>query len=205
MTPELQQKIAKIYELVKRGTDGEQAAAKKKLDSILAKYDLDNIDLDSLDKMEYTFKYGNNLELNLLTYLVRFLLDNHEWVFENAYRRTWDKSIVMKLSYVDQVNVSCAFEYFRRHMKTQWTKTFLPEVNKCRKAKTKNKRRAELQTAFFNSYMIKSGLIPEQYIERVDLDLQNMSDKEYREWLMRKQIEGGQYNKQMHTGLLLEN
>lgn len=203
MNYELQQRISKIYEMVKRGTEAEQAVAKTKLDAILAKYNLNDLDLDNIDKMERQFSYATELEVGLLYRIVKFLIEDSEAV-KSVRRYPWKpKHVKVYLKYADFITVDCAYEYFRRHMNDQWKKFCRPELDKCRKAKTRNKRREELKEIFFNRYIIESKLYDATEIEEVDPD--KMSRKEYKDRLKMRGIEGGKYNRQMHTGLLLEN
>ena len=136
MTPEIRRKLAKIYELVKRGTDGEQAAAQAALDRMLDKYGLDKegVNLDALDKEHYAFTYTSDLEHWLLL-RIKFIFIGDEGT-GTGYRL--HPRIILVLTYLDYVTVSCAYEYYRRHMKAEWKRLCAPELAKCRKAKDKD-------------------------------------------------------------------
>lgn len=204
MTPELKERLAKIYELVKRGTDGEQATAQKMLDKLVKKYGLEDEDLDKLALKEYGFKYSNNIELRLMRAIVStFIVTEQYNPLNGAYRTTYPvKEIRLNLSYLDYVTLSCAYEYFKRHMRTQWTAICLPQLKRIRKAANKKKRREELEGLFFEQYIIKSRLIDQKYIQKVSAD--DMSDKEIAQRMKLSGISGGQYNKQVNNGLMLE-
>jgi hypothetical protein len=88
-------------------------------------------------------------------------------------------------------------------MKEQWNKTCAREVKRCRKAKTRNKRRLQLQEAFFERYSIESKLYKDHEITQVDTS--KMSHKERKDLMMLRGVEGGTYNKQMTNGLMIEN
>jgi hypothetical protein len=197
MTPELREKLSKIYELVKRGTDGEQAAAQAALDRMLDKYGLEGIDLESLDRSDYRFTYISNLEADLLTALYRYFIDGDARIVQY----TDIKRIQISLRYLDYVTLNCAYEYFRRHMKAQWNKTCAPDLAKCRKAKNRNKRRLELQEVFFSTYILASKLYKPHQVK--DRDLESMSAAQLQNLMKVAGVEGGEYNRQVVGGLLL--
>ena len=199
MNQEIKEKLAKVYELVNRGVDGEKEAAKAALDRIVKKYGLTDNDVANINKKAYSFKYSTNLELMLLHTLIRYFLDKEV----RAHRDTWKKrEVVAQLEYVDYVTLECAYEYFRRHMKKQFNKICLPKIKRCRSSKTKNKRREQLQNLFFSSYVIASKLYKEGDLETVDAS--KMTEKEMRDRAALRNVEGGAYTQQMTTGLYLE-
>ncbi|QEE51060.1 hypothetical protein FUA48_16190 [Flavobacterium alkalisoli] len=200
MTEEVQNKIAKVYELVNRGEQGEREAAKKALDKLLKKYNLDESAIAAIKLRRYTFKYSTNLELMLLSQLIEYFLKGKEVA---AYRDTrMCREVVMKLEYVDFILIDTAYEYFRRHMKAQYKKLCLPKINRCRSVKTKNKRRAELQDLFFRKYVVASKIYHTDQLETVDLS--TLTDKERKDRMALSGVQGGEYNSQVSTGLYLE-
>ncbi|MEQ9426987.1 MAG: DUF2786 domain-containing protein [Cyclobacteriaceae bacterium] len=203
MNDEIKSRLAKIYELVKRGaTEGERAAAKKALDRLMQKYNLDSVDLESIDRKAYWFKYVSKMEERLLIRLLYFFVEDSEAIFQAASKDTYGcRDIYFTLTYLDYVTLDSAYEYFRRHMKAQWQKLCAPELKKCRKTKTRNKKRKKLQAVFYERYIIASNLVDPKNLAKVDLT--KMSLKEIEELLQFSDIEGGAYNRQVVTGNLL--
>lgn len=200
MTPEQKEKLKKVYELVKRGsTEGERAAAEKALEKLLAKFNLKGVDLDSLDKEWYKLTYISELELSLLERLIRTMLN--EWPSDLG--RIGGKTLGIKLTYLDYITISSAYEYFRRHMKQQWIKFAAPHVARCRTAKTRNARRKELQGVFFSKYAIASNFYKPE--ELTTIDLNDLSKKERADRQRMQSVEGGTYNTQVTNGLYLES
>ena len=203
MTPDIKKKIAKIYELVKRGTDGEQRAAKAALDKIISKYNLNGDDIDELIKTEYSFKYSWIIESWLVIQIVRVLTNVNDDKLQNVTRTVgMVKEVRISLSYTDYVIVSCAYEYFRRHMKAQFNKVCGPAINACRKAKTRKKKRIELEELFYEQYTIASGLYKNEWLQKIDDN--ELSDQEMKNRIMMAGIEGGSYNTQVQNGLMIE-
>lgn len=199
MTEQLKDKIAKIYELVNRGaTEGEKAAAKNALDRVMRKYHIDEEQLKDLGSKQYVFKYTTQLELWLLNRILHLMIDDG---IKKSIYRPWHKQFISTLSHEEWVVVECSYEYFRRHMKQQWKKLCGPELAKCRKAKTRNKRRLELYDFFFSQYCIKSKLYKEDEL----YEIKPTSQGEMRDRRMMNGVEGGNYNKQVVGNLLLEN
>lgn len=201
MNEQIKQRIAKVYALAQQGTAGEQAAARLALDKLMNKYKLDETDVRTIGLREYTFKYSTELEINLFIRIWIVLLGKP--ASEKVYKDNWrgSRNLVVKLEYEDYVLLDCAYEYFRRHMKTQYKKTVLPEVRKCRTAKTKARRREELSEYFFSKYVIASGLYkPDELV-----DAGRMSEKEMRDRARMRDVEGGNFKKQVIGNNLLEN
>lgn len=206
ISQEIKDKIAKVYELVKRGaTEGEKEAAQNALDKLIEKYQLDGIDLESINKEKRQFKYSTSMELTLLAAIIRVLIEDKNAI-SYAVRNTYKvRNVEVPLTYIDYVTVDCAYEYFRRHMKQQWNKTFAKYLKQCRKPKTKNKKRTALQDVFMSRYIVKSNLYREGDTEMRTTDLSKLSPKQLEEFIALQEIEGGQFNRQMTNGLLLEN
>lgn len=198
---ELKQKLNKVYALVKQGTDGEKQAAQNALDRLLEKYNLQGIDLNSLDKEIYCFKYKTTLDEQLFVRILKIIVGIDD--LSSASKDTWHKrEIQIQLTYLDYITLSASYEYFKKHMKAQWDKVCAPELKRCRKAKTRNARRKQLQEAFFNRYIINSKLYKESELTTVDYSTK--SDKEKRDRYLMEEVEGGAYNKQMVGGKFLE-
>lgn len=202
MSPEAKDRIAKVYALVKAGaTEGEKQAAEKALHRLMKKFNINPEELDSIHKSEIRLKYTSDMELWLLGRLIKCLL-NDSTAKGTRYVGSRKKEVVFMLDYLDRVTLEASYEYFRRHMKEQWKISCAIEVKRCRKAKTRNKRRAELQNLFFNSYCIASKLY--QIEELVTVDTESLSQKERSDREKLKGVQGGQYRKQVNNGLLLE-
>lgn len=201
MTPELKYKLKKVYALVKQGaTEGERAAAEKALEKMLDKYNLTGVDLESLDKDWYYLTYTTDMEIWLLDRLFKTLLGEYP---ADAGRLPYRKKIGAKLTYLDWITISSAYEYFRRHMKAQWVKYCAPNLKRCRTTKSRNARRKELQEVFFSKYAIASNMY--RPAELTTVELSKLSKKEAADRIrLSQQVEGGKYNVQVTNGLLLE-
>ena len=70
MNEKVKDKIAKVYELVKRGVAGEQESAEKMLNKLLEKYNISENELNNINEKEYYFKYASNLDEWLLIQLI---------------------------------------------------------------------------------------------------------------------------------------
>ncbi len=199
MTQEIKDKLAKVYELVNRGaTEGERAAAKNALDKLMKKYNLSNEVLSSINLNKYQFTYTSNIEFKILVQIFKM-----HTTYEYSRITKGFKCLYNHLSYIEYVTVNCMYEYYRRHSKVQWNKFCKPELAKCRKAKTKTIRRKELQEVFINNYIIASKLYQEQQL--IEVDNSKTSKKKLVDGYHLRNVEGGVYNQQLVTNLLLEN
>jgi len=199
MNNDLKIRLAKLRELAERGaTEGEKNAALKGMERLIKKLNLDEQLFLNTGKMDYTFRYTTNLEVWLLIQITDVLV---EISYDDKIKSPREKMIYIKLNYLDYITIECAYEYFRRHMKKEWNRTAIPELKKCRKASTRNKKRAALQKAFFSEYAIASGLVKPFQIEKVKLT----SQEDRKRARLFRDIEGGKYNQQVNNGLYLED
>jgi hypothetical protein len=201
MTEEVRKKVEKVYRLVNNGVQGEKDAAKAALDRLMKKYNLNDKDIESIAIKIYSFKYSNNMDLMLLGQLMNYFFKDKNI---KAYKHTYGiREVRISLEYMDYVLLSSSYEYFRRHMKAQFKELCAKEINRRRSAKTKNKRRAELQDVFFRTYAIKSKIYHPEEVETIDLS--ELSEKELKDRLKVSGVKGGEFNTQVSTGLYLEN
>jgi hypothetical protein len=197
MEETIKDKLEKVYRLVNSGaTEGERIAAKKALDRLMERYNLDEKVLNELHLKEYVFKYATLLELKLLERIMVMMVPD---ATANSGRLA--KRVVSNLRYVDWITIECAYEYFRRHMGAQWRKVVAPELEKCRKKKALVKRRVQLNKIFFSRYIIASRLYKEDELT----DVKSESQRASMDRLRMMAVEGGSYNKQVVGGLLLES
>jgi hypothetical protein len=198
MNDSIREKLSRIYSLVNKGaTEGERNAAKLALDRILKKYNLDESVLQNIDLKQYSFRYSTNNERILIISIVEMFSENKE----SLRWKTWTKEVVGTFTYYEWISIESSFEYFRRHMKMQWIKVVKPNLDRCRKVKTRKKLREELDFIFIDRYLIASNLVDEKKL--ITIKASEMSQAEITKRLSLQGIEGGQYNKQILRGLLL--
>ncbi|GEP52352.1 hypothetical protein FNO01nite_30240 [Flavobacterium noncentrifugens] len=199
MTEETRLKIAKVYELVNRGEAGEKEAAKRALDRLMKRYNIDDSEIERIKEKTYSFKYSLEIDKSLFLELYDFFFPGKE--FKPWLSTFGCREIQMKFEYLDYVLFSCAFEYFKQHMNKEYKKIVLPQLKRCRSAKTRNARRAELQQLFFGRYIIASKLYRPEDLTTIDLS--KLTQKELADRAKMRGIEGGEYKTQLSTGLYL--
>lgn len=192
MNTEIKDKITKVLELANRGIDGEKDAAEKTLERLMKKYNLSDEDLAKIKLKPYTFTYKTNLDKALFFQLKSyFFKDKSIPVYGSSSSA---KQMVVELEYLDFVKLDSAYEYFRRHAAKQFNEFCLPHINRCRTAKTKNAKRADLQDAFFSKYVIASNIYHQDQVRE-------MTPKEMEEARKKAAIlgnvEGGKYHTQV--------
>lgn len=197
MEESIRQKLGKIYELVSRGaTEGERTAAKLALDRILEKYNIDESELANIRHKQYAFKYKTSLHNALLCQILKL---HTEFGKESARIRPWTKEIISNLTYLEWVTVDSMYEYFKRHMQSQWQKSVKPELDKCRTTKTRKRKREFLNDIFFSQYLINSRLYKESDLTKVTVK----NDQELLARLSLLDVEGGSFHCQVMTSNLL--
>lgn len=195
----IRDRIAKVQALVNQGVDGEKLAAKTQLEKLLKKYNINPAEVENITKKEYFFKYATQNDIDLFMQLVSYFVYKTDGfrVYKNTYK---GKELSIKLDYLDYVTLSCAYEYFKRHMNIEWKKFSADLLKKKRTAKTKTLLRNELQKVFYHQYIIKSGIYhPEQVKEK---KIEDMSQVELENYNRLLNIEGGKYHQQVEKETL---
>lgn len=194
----IRERIAKVQALVNGGIDGEKQAAKVQLDKLLKKYNINPAQVDEITKKQYHFKYAKELDKYLFCQLLNYFFKGVEF---HIYLHTGNKKeLSVRLEYLDYITISCAYEYFKRHMNQEWKKFSAESLKRKRTNRTKNKLRVDLQNIFYSKYIIKSGIYhPEQVVERADNE---MTEVEMDYFWKAQQIQGGQYHTQVEKETL---
>ena len=194
----IRDRIAKIRELATRGIDGEKKAANIALDKLLKKYNINPAAVDVIINKQYFFKYSTELDIRLFLQLLEYFFKDRDF---EVYKHTYGKrEMSLRLEYLDYITISCAYEYFKRHMSQEWRKFSSDVIRKKRKPKTKNKLRSDLQEVFFPQYIIKSGIYhPEQ---RKETGIEDMSETQLEHYRRLMDIQGGQYHAQLERETL---
>jgi hypothetical protein len=200
ISEEIRLKLSKVYELVNNGaTEGEKSAAKKALERILQKYNITEEQLADVSLKQCAFKYSSMLELYLVSRLIAFFFPE---LYKQAARKTFGtRAVVLNMNHMDWVTLESAYEYFRRHMKKEWQRLCVPELNRCRKQNTRIKRKKELENLFFGQYIIASKLHKPEEVKKINSE--ELTEKEIRDRMKLNDLEGGSFNRQIHSNLLL--
>lgn len=205
----VKRQIANLLTLAERGaTEGERKAARKAMERLISKYDLDVSKLDEITREEYTFSWTSYLEADLFTYICMYFLERDDFMVEvRNYRKTNSgyeeaRVLAVTLDRLEYITIECAYEYFRRHMKKEYKRLVTPQVKRCRKAKTRKAKKAKLEPVFFERYIIASKLIKQDEIKKRDLT--KLSNAELERLVSMVGIEGGEFNQQVGNGLYLE-
>jgi len=198
MNESIIEKLKKIKNLVSQGsTPGERAAAEAAFEKLCKKYNLDDKTIDHEARKEYIFKYGSFIEFHLIGTLLYFFTGTVDHTYKvssfldrGSYQQRGTNAVFSLLTYEQYIEVKCAWEYFRRHMKREYKKVYT------RKIKSKTKRE-QFNRTFISQYTIKSGLIkPEMLVQvKATKQLRDIHDS----------IEGGKYNRQIDSNKLIDN
>lgn len=112
-------KIKKLKELVDRGVDGEVLAAKRAIEQLCEKYDINIEELFEEEKKLYTFKikYNNKFEQQLL-FQCYSKVTNRKKI---SYYRSKSKPniIEFELTHIEYIDLIGMFEFYRK----AWDKT----------------------------------------------------------------------------------
>lgn len=195
----IKSKIEKIYALVNHGIEGEKEAAKKALDRLMKKYNIDEEYVKTIHIKLYYFTYSHELDKSLFQRLIEHLLKKDLQLYISTLGQ---RAVGAKLEYMDWVTLECAYDYFKKHMKTEYKRLVTPQLNRCRTAKSKRSKKVILDSIFFSNYVIASKLYEDH--ELTSLNHSKMTQEQRKQRASLTGVQGGTYNQQVSTGLYLE-
>lgn len=194
----IKDKLQKVIALVNAGaTDGEKQAANEALNRLIKKYNISPEIMANIELKKYAFSYKTEIDMNIFVQVAKILVGKRDGFYKDTWRT---RKIECELTYEQWVTIDCAYEYFRRHAAAQWKKIALPELAKCRKAKTRNKKREQLQRIFLTNYLQRSGLVEATDLRAVTVN----SEQDWKNQALMNGVEGGEFKKQVVTTNLLE-
>lgn len=118
-------KIKKLKELVDRGVDGEVFAAKRAIDQLCEKYDINIEDLFKEEKKRYVFKikYNNKFDKQLLFQCYAKVTNNKKISYFTSKSRP--NIIEFDLTRIEYIDLKGMFEFYRK----EWSKIMKSSLN----------------------------------------------------------------------------
>lgn len=105
--------IKKVYALAEHGERGERAAARRQLDRLLRKYNIDEADLKGDYTREYEFRYNGKMQKQILVQLFAKIAPDR-----TAYRYTRGRGknsiSILDCTEAEAVQIKIEFEFFTR-------------------------------------------------------------------------------------------
>ena len=171
-------------------------AAKLAFEKIVKNANLSDDDLLSVLPSDYAFKYANYAEKLLLFHLTAYILD--KFANEIYYRDGGQRNMkICGLTKLQHIELHAMYEYFRRHMKSEYKILIKSAVKKAywnpQAGLSVIQARKNAQSLFISAYLAKSGIARwnpdgEAKIITSNLDKGSLDN-----------IQGGEYFKQVHT------
>lgn len=200
-------KLTKINELINRGaTNGEKSAAKAAFAKLIEKYNISDEELKTFLPSDYVFKFSNRAEETLLYHISAYVLD----IWTKQLKLGWNgvqRNVTIKnLTKLQFIEITAMYEYFRRHMKSEYKKVVSDAVSEAKRLEWSgyrigpkqkpirvSKERWKAQTLFISKYLKISG------IARWDPASETTSISSITDTSLLNTIEGGQYFQQINT------
>jgi hypothetical protein len=192
MDQEIKNRLSKIYALADQGaTEGERAAARAAVDRLVKRYRITADQLREIGRSSYTFVCVNRMHESLICAITAHF--SGEWK-EKLYKasRINRGKIFAVLTYLEWIEITAAYEYFRRHMAKEWL-----HVRQTMKLK-RGAKFDRVKTTFVSAYLIASGLVKNEDMQTIDKPTKEML-------AVYNNTTGGKYNRQLTSSLLLTN
>lgn len=150
----IRESIRKVKALADGGFEGERAAAQRKLDDLLKKYNVTLEEVSGDHEAWRTFTFRTGWERQLLIQIVAMLLDTHRVQCEK------EKGIIrFKLTIATRTDVFEAFSHYQPMLAAQFERNRLAslDVRRAFKRSIENlqDQRKILDTAFYNHFNIR--------------------------------------------------
>lgn len=191
------ERLRKLRTLAERGaTEGEKEAARRGIDRILNRFGIDPDKFNEAVSKEYEFKYQTAEERTLFFSLQSWFCEGEDKE-RDVFRYSGTRTLIVRLEYENYIVLSCAYEYFRRHMKAQWAKT-LERARPTliyKRGKAKRELIAFLKRRFISEYIIASKLIDESKLKTMTGE--GLTPEQKQAMYAASKVEGGQYHTQL--------
>lgn len=203
INPAVVEKLSKIQALIDQGVEGEKSAANMALQRILEKHNITMDDYNDTVNILTVFPYRRWFEKDLVFYVLRFITGS--WKNHHVFRDSNKKQVKVKLSKLDSIACSAAYDYFRNHFHKQYLEEIHRpyQANKFAYGRTPKARQAAkklIQETFFAKYCLNSGLTTDD--DYITNDSSTTVTSEAYEALMKKP-DAGKYHTQLSTMLEL--
>lgn len=124
--------LQKLKALAERGVGGEQEGAERKLKQLMAKYGVDQLELEGDQVSRYEIKYRGEFESRLLSQIVYRARNDKEGQFCRRYGKGSKSTLIVECTKAQEIQIRIEFEFYRDLLKEEQELLFEAFIQKHR-------------------------------------------------------------------------
>ena len=124
--------LQKLKALAERGVGGEKEGAERKLKQLMAKYGVDQVELEGDQVSRYEIKYRGEFEKRLLSQIVYRASNDKEGQFCRRYGKGSKSILIVECTKAQEIQIRIEFEFYRDLLKEEQELLFEAFIQKHR-------------------------------------------------------------------------
>ncbi len=124
--------LQKLKALAERGVGGEKEGAERKLKQLMAKYGVDQLELEGDQVSRYEIKYRGEFEHRLLSQIVYRDRNDKEGQFCRRYGKGSKSILIVECTKAQEIQIRIEFEFYRDLLKEEQELLFEAFIQKHR-------------------------------------------------------------------------
>ena len=122
--------LQKLKALAERGVGGEKEGAERKLKQLMAKYGVDQLELEGDQVSRYEIKYRGEFEKRLLSQIVYRARNDKEGQFCRRYGKGSKSILIVECTKAQEIQIRIEFEFYRDLLKEEQELPTLEEMER---------------------------------------------------------------------------
>ena len=124
--------LQKLKALAERGVGGEKEGAERKLKQLMAKYGVDQLELEGDQVSRYEIKYRGEFEKRLLSQIVYRARNDAEGQYYRRYGKGSKSILIVECTKAQEIQIRIEFEFYRDLLKEEQELLFEAFIQKHR-------------------------------------------------------------------------
>lgn len=124
--------LQKLKALAERGVGGEREGAERKLKQLMAKYGVDQLELEGDQVSRYEIKYRGEFEHRLLSQIVYRARNDKEGQYGRRYGKGSKSILIVECTKAQEIQIRIEFEFYRDLLKEEQELLFEAFIQKHR-------------------------------------------------------------------------
>lgn len=122
--------LQKLKALAERGVGGEKEGAERKLKQLMAKYGVDQLELEGDQVSRYEIKYRGEFEKRLLSQIIYRARNDKEGQYHRRYGQGSRSILIVECTKAQEIQIRIEFEFYRDLLKEEQELPTLEEMER---------------------------------------------------------------------------
>lgn len=138
--------LQKLKALAERGVGGEKEGAERKLKQLMAKYGVDQLELEGDQVSRYEIKYRGEFEKRLLSQIIYRARNDKEGQYHRRYGQGSRSILIVECTKAQEIQIRIEFDFYRELLKEEQELLFQAFIQKHRIFRESSGESEEIRT-----------------------------------------------------------